>query len=70
MLVNHADTGRHRSARSLEFLGDAIQQNFSTVSGIQTVKHVHESGLSGAVFTEQAVDFAGLDDHTDLIICD
>ena len=69
MLVDHTDSGGHCIARALKILNDTVQDNFAAIGRVQPIQNVHERRLASTVFSQQAVDFAGLDDEVDVVVC-
>ena len=70
-LMNHADAPRHRIVRGHEMRFFTVQQNLALESaGIvnhrHTKEHVHQSGLTCAVFAQQRMNFARPDGKTDV----
>jgi hypothetical protein len=70
MLVHHADSGAHCVAGASETLNDIVEENVALFGLVETVKNVHERGLTGSVLTEETVNLSGLDDQIDVIVGD
>ena len=69
VLVDHADAGRDRVARTAELRPALSSMRISPSSGgVEPVEDVHEGRLARAVLAEQAEDLAGLHDEIDPLI--
>ena len=68
MLVHHADAGGHGVAGAAEGDGFVVDEDFAVGGLVQPVQHVHQGGLAGPVFAEQAVDLAGFNHHVDVVV--
>ncbi|CAB4612259.1 unannotated protein [freshwater metagenome] len=68
VLVHHANAGGHCIAGTAELNYAIINQNVALVCLIQTVKHIHQSGFSGAVFAKQTMNLPRLGNQIDLVV--
>ena len=69
LLENHADTGLVGIHRSLGSIGLAVEHHGAVSLGLCADDDLQQSGLTGAVFADQANDFAGLDFQLDTLQC-
>ena len=68
VLVHHADTGGHSISGAREMHGLIIDKNLAAVGLIEPVQNVHEGGLTRAVFAEERMNFALVDDQVNVVI--
>ena len=67
LLVHHADARRQRLARRAEMYFSAVNAHFAVIVVIDPGDDFHRGGFARPVFADQAVNFAGLQRHIDIL---
>ncbi len=57
MLGDHADAGLDRVFGRMDGHQPALHQDLAFIGVVQPVQDAHQGGFSGAVFTQQGMDF-------------
>ena len=70
VLMHHADAGADGVAGAVEADRLAVDEDFALVRPVEAGEHVHQGGLAGAVFAEQAEHLAGADVEVDGVVGD
>ena len=70
MLMHHADAGVDGVLGAVEVGRLAVDEDFALVRAVEPGEDVHQRGLAGAVFAEQAENLSGPDIKVDVGVCD
>ena len=67
--MNHRDTGITGSDGAVKLLGLALQNDFALIGLIDTGQNLDQSGLTGTVLTDQAMDGTTLNADGNIVQC-
>ncbi len=68
MLVDHADAGFNGVARGVELHLNAVDKHTAGILTIEAGEDIHQRAFTGAIFSQQGVDFTPIQDKIDVII--
>ena len=68
MLKHHADSGTDRALAVGDLRHCAVDQNFTGVGAVETIKDRHQRRFSGTVFADDAVDRATSDRNRNILV--
>ena len=70
VLMDHTDTERHGILRRTNGDFFSIHKNLSLIREVNAGEHVHQRGLTAAVFSQQRQNFSTINVQPALVICD
>ena len=62
------DAARDRVLGVVDDDGHIINEDFARIGKVKSIKDIHQRGLSGSIFTEQTMNFTGLDHEVDIAV--
>ena len=69
MLMHHANSKLNCLIRFADFGRLSAPENLTSVLAIQTIQNIHQSGLAGAIFTKQRMNFSFCNGKIYMIYC-